>query len=86
VDGNYWVIYTHANYKVMQYTDHEDEYDDHGYLPRNWCKAAAVVAFYAMKADVMEKYQELVEAFENREEDEDDNTDNTDTTTDTKED
>lgn len=75
VDGSYWVIYTHANYKVMQYTDNDSLYEEYGDLPSDWNKALPFVAFCAMKADVMSKYQELVEAFENREEDEDDNTD-----------
>ena len=74
VDGNHWIIYTYAQYKVLQYTDNDSAYEEYGDLPRDWSKALTLVAFCAMKADVMAKYQELVEAFENREEDEDDNT------------
>jgi hypothetical protein len=72
VDGNYWVIYTHANYKTLQYTDHDDAFEEFGDLPREWHKILPFVAFCAMKADVLEKYQELVAAFEDKDEDEDD--------------
>lgn len=74
VDGNYWVIYYHANYKVMQYTDNDSAFEEYGDLPSDWGKALTLVAFCAMYADTLAKYNELVEAFENREEDEDDNT------------
>jgi hypothetical protein len=65
VDGNYWVIYTHANYKVMQYTDNDDAYAEYGDLHKGGFGAMLTsVAFCAMKADVMNKYRELVDDYE----------------------
>jgi len=64
VDGSYWIIYYHANYKVMQYTDNDSAYEDYGDLPKDWNTATTFVAFCAMKADVMDKYQGLLDDYE----------------------
>ena len=58
VDGNYWVIYTHANLKVLQYTRNDSAADDAD-LSGGWFKALPAIAYYCMQADVMEKYAEL---------------------------
>lgn len=57
VDGSYWVIYTHAAYKVREYTNNWDAIDDYGPEFMGADSVDAVVcraAYCAMERDCME--------------------------------
>ena len=76
VDGNYWVIYTHAAHKVWEYSNNEDAVFDLGSLGdvESSGDVLTVMAYYAMYEDVRERLEELKDeedAAEDEEEDED---------------
>lgn len=63
VDGHSWVIYTHSNFKVLLCSSNHDAYDQLGEVPTqnglvNW----AVLAYYAMSADVNEELERITSA------------------------
>jgi len=61
-DGSYWVIYTHAATKTMQYSDNHDAYFEHVGSPieeESWGELVSRLAFYAYFDDVSDKYQKL---------------------------
>ena len=66
VDGNYWVIYTHAARKVIQYSSNDYQiFDIMGKVEAtNWSDLFTQAAYYAMLADV---YQALEQLFEDEE-------------------
>ena len=71
VDGSAWIIYTHATFKVMSYTDNREAYTDNfgnefG-KDADYDRITQLMAYGAMEADVMQKYQELKEAKEEAE-------------------
>ena len=79
VDGNYWVIYTHAAHKVWLYSPNDDAVFDDGHGLAGCDSMAEVLcrmAFYAMLADVQARIAEMEDA-----EPEDDDTDDTDDST-----
>ena len=56
VDGSHWVIYTHANLKVIEFSETTpSETEWRSCLPQDagWAAITAVVAFCLMEADVM---------------------------------
>lgn len=63
VDGNYWVIYTHAARKTLLFSDNEDAYfDDFGYdLDTTAGIPYSKLAYFAMRADVEEKLSALID-------------------------
>jgi len=68
VDGNYWVIYTHASYAVWMFSDNNsaiDEAVDDGSFSydqvTDFSQALTMMAFFALKADVEAKLSELLE-------------------------
>lgn len=76
VDGNYWVIYTHAAHKVYLYSPNEDAVFENGNGLEgcdSMSEALCRMAFYAMLADVEARIAEM-----QNEEPEDDDTDDTD--------
>jgi len=76
VDGNYWVIYAHAAYKVWKYSPNEDQlFEDGGDLSSvdSMSQVFPLMAAAALRADVQAKVTELqAEKDEQDEEDEDD--------------
>ena len=73
VDGNYWVIYTHAAHKVWVYSDHEDAVFDLGSFGdvESSGDVFTTLAYYAMCEDVRERLQDLKDTEEEEEEEED---------------
>lgn len=63
VDGSHYVIYTYANLVCLQESDHEDAAFEDGRESIAECdsysKLMALLAFYAMREDVGDAYQEL---------------------------
>lgn len=63
VDGNYWVIYTHAAYKVWEFSDNEDAIDDAveegiwEYGDKPFDQILSAMAFFAMRRDVEEEIE-----------------------------
>ena len=66
VDGNYWVIYTHAASKALIYSDNTDSYFEQGldpaHLGDSYGKAACTMAYFAMTADLTDRVSSLMEA------------------------
>ena len=61
-DGSYWVIYTHAATKVMQYSDNHDAYFEHmgsAIEAESWGELVSKLAFFAFFGDVSDSYQTL---------------------------
>lgn len=78
IDGNYWVIYTHAAHKVWIYSPNDDAvFDDGEGLVGcdSMAEALCRMAFYAMRADVAARIAEL------EDEDEDEDIEETETPT-----
>lgn len=66
VDGNYWVIYTHAAYAVWMFSDNEGAIDDavdegiYDYAQaKSFSDILSAMAFFAMKRDAEEAVAEL---------------------------
>jgi hypothetical protein len=62
VDGSYWIIYYHANMKVLEYSSNDDAIDDMGAeldTSQGWRGVIQQVAYYAMEADLNEALDEL---------------------------
>ena len=64
IDGNYYVIYTHANLQCLAATSNDDAaFEDIGADVLAGCNSAAEVyarlAYYAMRADVVEALGEI---------------------------
>lgn len=59
VDGSYWIIYTHAQLKVLQYTDNKDAINDvYGdTLEGSADTIITQIAYFAMVQDVMDRLQ-----------------------------
>ena len=57
VDGSYWIIYTHAQLKVLQYTDNKDAINDvYGdTLEGSADTIITQIAYFAMVQDVMDR-------------------------------
>lgn len=73
VDGNYWVIYTHAAMKVLQYSDNDNHGFEEGLIcTEDWAKKGYVdysaMAFWAMLADCQEALNDLLADYEEPEE------------------
>lgn len=72
VDGSAWVIYTRLAMKVLLYSNNDGYGFEQGLLdPSTWKDGIdySAVAFWAMRTDVEEELQELVEAYEEPETD-----------------
>lgn len=63
VDGSSWIIYTHLNFKVLQYTDNIYAYEEIGILSDN---PIMTISYYALLRDVLDKLHSLVQEFPNR--------------------
>lgn len=61
VDGSQWIIYTGRALRVLQYTRNDEAWQDLGDLPRgsHW-EMITAVAFWAMRADVLDAYSTIV--------------------------
>lgn len=62
IDGNYWVIYTHAAHKVWVYSPNDDAvFDDGDGLAGcdSMAEALCRMAYFAMRADVAARIAEL---------------------------
>lgn len=59
VDGSYWIIYTHAQLKVLQYTDNKDAINDvYGDTLEGSADTIIMqIAYFAMVQDVMDRLQ-----------------------------
>jgi len=57
VDGSYWIIYPHAQLKVLQYTDNKDAINDvYGdTLEGSADTIITQMAYFAMVQDVMDR-------------------------------
>ena len=58
VDGSYWVIYTHAATKVMQYTDNANAYWDvlgEEVNASSWSELVSKLAYFAHEQDIRDK-------------------------------
>tara|TARA_R100000664_G_scaffold1664_1_gene4359 strand:+ start:767 stop:1111 length:345 start_codon:yes stop_codon:yes gene_type:complete len=58
VDGSYWVIYTHAATKVMQYTDHANAYWDvlgEDVSASSWSELVSKLAYFAHEQDIRDR-------------------------------
>ena len=58
VDGSYWIIYTHAATKVMQYTDNANAYWDvfgEAVNGQCWSEIVSKVAYFAHEQDIKDK-------------------------------
>jgi len=58
VDGSYWVIYTHAATKVMQYTDNANAYWDvigENVSAGSWSDLVSKLAYFAHEQDIRDK-------------------------------
>jgi hypothetical protein len=57
VDGSYWIIYTHAQLKVLQYTDNKDAINDvYGdTLEGSADTIITQIAYFAMVQDVIDR-------------------------------
>ena len=77
VDGACWIIYTHRALKVMEYSDNTEAYEDLGPIPegKSWPEIVTYCAFWAMRQDVTDALQGLIETYEPPEEDEDEDED-----------
>jgi hypothetical protein len=75
VDGSWWIIYTHAQIKVLSYSRNDDAmWEETGAGPSNCDSAGAVytaLAFYAMRADVMEAIDRIRDEYETDDETDD---------------
>lgn len=60
VDGSSWIIWTARNNFVVQNTNNIDAWTELGELPKG--DPILGIAFWAMRADVRDKINELVEA------------------------
>lgn len=62
-DGAYWVIYTHAAARTMQYSDNSDAYwDETGGISAPggcWSEVVCALAGWAHAADVRDRYARL---------------------------
>lgn len=72
VDGSHYVIYTHANLTVLRESDNDSAaFDDMGKDAFASCESFAavtqVLAYWAMRADIEQKLQELRDAAEETE-------------------
>lgn len=84
VDGNWWVIYTHANLKVLLYSSNDSAYvDEFGAdgLVKDGNINYSAMAYMAMLADVHEDVESALDEYENNyeEPDPDDGEDNKET-------
>jgi hypothetical protein len=62
IDGNYWLIYTHAILKVLQYTENDDALWDVGAELGDTESSTDVygrIAYYAMSADVRDRFENM---------------------------
>jgi len=59
VDGNSWVIYTHAAAATCMHSENEDAYfEDNGEITSDsFCSLMTTLAYWAMRADVWAHYQ-----------------------------
>lgn len=56
VDGNYWVIYYHAAYRVPLLSNHDDAWEDAGLeLPTEHTNVPSFIAYWALLADVRDR-------------------------------
>lgn len=57
INGHEWIIYTHYNTQVLTHSRHEDAYWDEYGEPEatSYGKLMALLAYWAMHADVMER-------------------------------
>ena len=61
VDGNYWVIYTHAALQGLVHSNNESAFFDHGMDASGWDSFSDVVtqlAYFALEADVWDRMED----------------------------
>jgi hypothetical protein len=75
IDGSWWIIYTHAQIKVLSYSRNDDAmWEETGSGPVDCDSAGAVytqLAFWAMRADVMEAIDRIRDEYETDDETDD---------------
>lgn len=73
VDGSYWIIYTHAALKVLQYSRNDDAIFEEGdglHGANSMSDVYTQAAFWAMRADVVSELEDLIDNYEEPEEEE----------------